>query len=97
MSVSDRADFPFDARMISWDQCLQGFTFGIRRYFMREDILSPPCDSGYNQILMKNQIGWFYDVRVASRSAPKLKAKNLESLFERILNNKSFNRYFQTR
>lgn len=47
MSAKDKATFPFDIRMVNWRECFQCFEFGIRRYFLREDCLSPVHDSGY--------------------------------------------------
>jgi len=52
MSPEEKAVFPFDIRLVNWNICLPGFVYGIRRYFLREDCLSP--ESGYNQVLKKN-------------------------------------------
>jgi len=45
MNDFERHLFPFDVRKIEWEFCLKGFMFGIRRFFLKEDCLSP--DSGF--------------------------------------------------
>jgi hypothetical protein len=52
MNPEQKALFPFDVRLINWEFCLRGFMFGIRRYYLKEDCISP--DSGFSQILVKN-------------------------------------------
>ncbi len=47
MNLVDKATFPFDIKMVNWRPCFQCFEYGIRRYFLREDCLSPVHDSGY--------------------------------------------------
>jgi hypothetical protein len=47
MSEKDKAIFPFDVRLINWKFCLEGFYYGIRRFFLKEDCLSPTEDSGF--------------------------------------------------
>lgn len=84
MSVEEKAEFPFDIRLVNWNICLPGFAFGIRRYFLREDCLSP--ESGFNQVLRKNQTGWFVDIRTAARSNTNLKYLDNSGYFEKILN-----------
>ena len=41
MSEADKKTFPFNARLINWERTLQGFQYGIRRFFLREDCLGP--------------------------------------------------------
>lgn len=41
MNQQDRADFPCDVRDIDWDQCMQLFCYGLRRFFIKEDIVGP--------------------------------------------------------
>lgn len=51
LSFHSRRNFPFDIRNVDWVSCIQSFTFGIRRYFMKEDC-SPPS-SEYKQVFDK--------------------------------------------
>lgn len=53
MSKDDQQLFPFNVRLVDWKACLEGFQFGIRRYFVKEDTYSP--ESGWVQLLAKNQ------------------------------------------
>jgi hypothetical protein len=52
MTESDRKVFPFNARYINWEKTIQGFQYGIRRYYMSEDCYGP--EEGLTQLLQKN-------------------------------------------
>jgi hypothetical protein len=66
MSDTEKEIFKFDVRRIDWKCQLEGFQYGIRRYYMREDVYDPR--SGWVQLLRKNQFAYFYDLRVALHS-----------------------------
>jgi hypothetical protein len=40
---------------------------GVQRYYLDEDI--PSTDSGFRQLVQKNQLEWFHDFRFAKRIA----------------------------
>ena len=52
MSPEDVRDFPFDIRRVDWYKCLQLFSYGLRRYYIKEDIVGP--NMHYEQLLFKN-------------------------------------------
>jgi len=41
MSPEEKRIFPMDIRQINWDQMLIAFIYGLRRYFIKEDIVNP--------------------------------------------------------
>ena len=45
MSAHEKKNFPFDMKLIDWEIMLNGFCYGVRRFFLREDQFSP--ESGY--------------------------------------------------
>lgn len=91
MSTADQKLFPFNVRLVDWTKCLQGFQFGIRRFFIKEDCLGP--DSPYGQLFVKNQVPWFHDIRVANRRNDMFTTKDNMIYFKKVLNQESFKRY----
>ena len=83
MSTEERKNFPFDMKLIDWDLCLAGFCHGIQRYFLREDHFSP--ESGYVQLLSKNQIEYFHDARFATKKNKNFLFKDTSVYFNAIL------------
>ena len=49
MSPAEQKEFNFDPGTIDWDRCLQDYTFGIQRYFFKEDRMAP--ETGFKQTL----------------------------------------------
>jgi hypothetical protein len=41
MSPEEKRIFPMDIRQINWNQMLIAFIYGLRRYFIKEDIVNP--------------------------------------------------------
>jgi len=41
MALSDRALCRFNVKDINWAPCLVGYLYGIRRFYLKEDIMSP--------------------------------------------------------
>lgn len=37
MSPSDQKEFCFDCSQINWKNALEGYSYGIRRFYLRED------------------------------------------------------------
>jgi hypothetical protein len=75
MSEQEKQIFPFDVREIDWVQQIFCVCFGIRRFYLNEDCFSP--DSGWRQLLDKNQAGMFNGLRTAIRPNPGLQGKAL--------------------
>lgn len=41
MSEYDKKHFCFNIRQIDWTKCLQGFQYGVRRFYIKEDCYAP--------------------------------------------------------
>lgn len=52
MSAEDQREFPIDVRKIDWRKAVSEFAYGIRRFYIKEDIVSPLTT--YTQLLSKN-------------------------------------------
>lgn len=65
MSAQEQATFKFNIRMVEWQKCLHGFYYGIRRFYLKEDIYSP--EDGWTQLCKKNRLGYFYDRNLSLR------------------------------
>ena len=74
MSEEEKVTFDFDLKKMSWKKSLDGFTYGLRRFFMKEDVLSP--ETNFLQILPKNQISILNDVRLANSTTRLLKVSD---------------------
>ena len=68
MSPADRKDFPFSCHNLNWIELLQKFSYGVRRFYIKEDCISPYDD--FKQILSKNNFYWAQDLQVASKRIP---------------------------
>lgn len=66
MSPEDKLVFPIDVRRINWSECFQLFAYGIRRFFIKEDIVGPQMR--YEQLINKNQLEFAHDLKTAYRS-----------------------------
>lgn len=94
MTAADKAEFKCDSRAIDWKKSLVGFSFGIRRFFMREDCLSP--EEGYKQLFKKNNLVFAEDLRYAGRLNPNLTRKDISKYFPAVLSQSRFEAYVQT-
>lgn len=65
MTDQDKRDFPIDIRGMDWDRCLTLFSYGIRRFFIKEDTVAP---YSFEQLLCKNQIELAHDIKTAYRA-----------------------------
>lgn len=81
MSAEEKALFPIDVRNINWSHMHKLFSYGIRRFYIKEDIV--PLENTYYQMLSKNQIELFHDVRTAVKVKGVFKS-NL-SYFQSVL------------
>lgn len=83
MSEEEKVTFNFDLKKMSWKKSLDGFAYGLRRFFMKEDCLSP--EMNFDQILPKNQISLFNDVRTAKDTTRFLKTQDNAVYFTSIM------------
>lgn len=95
MSPSDQKEFCFDTSQINWKVSLYGYSYGIRRFYLREDCQAP--DSGYLQLLAKNQIELFHDERVAFKRNKNLINKDTRKYFPAVLNAQRFDDFIFNR
>ena len=91
MSMKDHKLMKSDIRGIDWDMTLQATQYGIRRFFLKEDCLSP--DHEYKQILCKNNEAAFYDFRKALNPTLIQINKDLTKYFRAILQHYRYNSY----
>ena len=54
MSDQEKSDWNIDLKSIDWREAELNFIFGIRRFFLKEDIPAP--EQQLNQILPKAQL-----------------------------------------
>jgi hypothetical protein len=66
MSPEDKLAFPINVRNIDWKLCFQTFAYGIRRFFIKEDIVGPQMR--YEQIINKNQLEFAQDIKTAYKA-----------------------------
>lgn len=41
MSPEEKMAFPINVKAIDWERCIQTFCYGIRRFYIKEDIVGP--------------------------------------------------------
>lgn len=63
MSPEDKRDFQFNVRNIDWLNCFALFSYGLRRFFIKEDCMQP--GQQFKQLLFKNQIPLAHDLTTA--------------------------------
>lgn len=93
MSPQEQQEFNCNVRLVNWNECLATFAYGIRRYYMREDCVQPNLD--YQQIIMKNNYGWFTDVRYAASIGIATREKQLKRYYHSVMSPHRFQDYLQ--
>ena len=93
MSEKERRDFNFDVTTIDWMIAEKNFLFGIRRFFLKEDILPP--EASFKQLLVKDRAEPFHDFRVAFNNSKVLTNSSNEVFFDGILSHDRFNAYLE--
>ena len=91
MSDQEKKEFRIDVNTFNWDQCFLHTIFGLRRYYMKEDILPP--DAHFRQLLQKNSADWFHDIRTAKSATLMVTYKTTTIYFQDILQPKNFQAY----
>jgi hypothetical protein len=41
MSPEEKMAFPINVKTIDWQKCIQRFCYGIRRFYIKEDVVGP--------------------------------------------------------
>lgn len=90
MSDEERAEFKLDVTLIDWDSCFRNHIYGLRYYYLGEDIVNP---SDYSQLFQKLNVDWFHDIRVARAATATLEPRSTKSYFKSIASQNNFNAY----
>jgi len=62
---------------------MHAWCYGLRRFYSKEDIVSP--ESNNIQLISKNQLSMFHDIRFAFRITKDVKPKDTGKYFREIL------------
>jgi len=95
MDAEEKVEFNFETRQIDWFKALSGFYFGLRRYYIKEDVVSP--ETGFKQLLAQNQIDWFHDIRAARRFNKYQTKKDNSAYFPAVLSAQKFKAFVDSR
>ena len=97
MNESEKQEFNIDVTSIDWAKAEQNFMYGIRRFFLREDIMPP--ESKFQQLLVKSRsnVEYFHDVRVALRAATNVNRRSNTMYFDDVLSHEKFNAFLQAK
>ena len=93
MNDQEKKEFCFDVKVIDWRECEINFVFGIRRFFLKEDILAP--EANFKQILAKDQIKYFEDVRLTIDTSKNIVYRSNQDYFSDILSHDRFNAFLE--
>lgn len=83
MSPQDHEDFFCDVSKVDMVKTAKTFMNGIQRYYINEDL--PGIDSGFTQVIQKNQFNFAHDIRYARDKSSCVSNKNLSDLFPDVL------------
>lgn len=84
MSPEEKIEFNFDISGIDWSKSYSGFQFGIRKFFMKEDVPAP--ELGFTQVLAKQQAGLAHDLTFSNNATLFVKYQSNNRYFASILN-----------
>ena len=93
MNEAERREFKIDVAMFNWDDGFMHHIYGLRRYYLKEDIMSPTA--GFQQLLQKGQPDPFHDVRLSSEAVKIVPTKSNTAYFADILSSSNFHAYVQ--
>ena len=94
LSESEKREFRIDERSFKWDSAFYNHIFGLRRFYLKEDV--PPPEAKMKQLLQKVNPGWFLDVRTALDASKNVISANNTIYFRDILRADSFNAYVKS-
>ena len=80
-----------DVRKIDWKIMSGRFSYGIQRYFFKEDALPP--ETNYVQLLVKNQLTVFNDISFAASMNNFVANKDTSVYFPTICSSEKFKLY----
>ena len=97
MSDAERVEFNIDVTSIDWAKAEQNFMYGIRRFFLKEDIMPP--ESKFQQLLAKSRsnVEYFHDARVAIRASQSVNRRSNQEYFSTVLSHEKFNAFLQAK
>lgn len=84
----EQSEFNIDIRAIDWRECFYANTFGVRRFFFKED--TPAPEMKFRQLLKKNRVGWFHDVLTANETTRFLTFKDNAVYFPAVMSAQKF-------
>ena len=84
MSPEEKVDFNFNITEIDWIKSYGGFCYGIRKFFLKEDVPAP--ELGFRQVLAKQQVDLIHDITFSNNSTMHIKYQNNARYFASILN-----------
>jgi len=90
MSPEERKEFKIDVTIIDWNIAMRNHIFGLRRFYIHEDIVDP---NDHQQLLQKTQIDWFHDLHVAYTASSNLKTRSIKTYYREIVSQQNFNAY----
>ena len=93
MSPQEKLEFNLDVTTIDWARAESNFMFGIRRFFLKEDVLPP--EAHFKQLLAKDRVEYFHDVRTAFNMTRHVPHCSNSDFFSEILNDKRFNSFLE--
>jgi hypothetical protein len=82
MSAEERIEFKIDVAIIDWNIGMRNHIFGLRRFYLHEDIMDP---NDQQQLLQKTQIDWFHDLHVAYTGSSNLKTRSIKPYCREIV------------
>lgn len=94
MSDQERKEFRIDEKSFTWDSAFFNHIFGLRRFYLKEDVLPP--EAKMRQLLQKGNPDWFHDVRTAFDATKTVVGMTNRIYFKDILMVHSFNAYVKS-
>ena len=91
MSEEERREFKFDVGTFTWDVAFVHHIYGLRRYYLKEDILSPV--EGFQQLLQKGMPDLFHDVKLSNEVLKNVMPQSNTTYFADIMLESNFQRY----
>jgi hypothetical protein len=83
MSDEEKIEFNFNIMTLSWNKSYYGFCYGLRKFYIKEDIPAP--ETGFKQLLAKQQLNWNYDMNMAAQVTAHVKESSTTEHFMAIL------------
>ena len=95
MSDEERSEFMFDVKTIDWNRAEQNFMFGIRRFFLKEDLMPP--EAQFKQLLQKTHVDYFVDLKVMMQASKNVYRRSNADYFSEILSHEKFSAFLKSK